>query len=166
MCIICAGGTHADYYDEIAAHIRDHGWHVTGVEAAALRPGWAYTIGLLERYDHPELILTGMCCWPCAHATLNGIGAQVAEGARFTAGDEVESPDGGGRARLGAVHPRQWQTSLFNAWRAYYDAGPLAPAPAALQVVTLDRRGRWQDDPANRRWRHERLDRSPHLARR
>lgn len=79
------------------------------------------------------------------------------------AGDEVASEAGPARARLGVVHPRQWQTNRFNPWLAYYDGTPWEPAREALQVITLDRRGRWQDDGRNRRWPFERLDRAPHL---
>lgn len=165
MCFFCDGGTPDEYARIVASDIDTYGRHVVAVESSDLRPGWLYTIGLSERFGHPELVVTAPCCIPCAHATLGGIANQVARGARYSVGDEAVSDDGPGRARFGAVHPRQWKTNLFAAWLEYYEDKPWAPTPrAALQVITQDRRGRWQDDVARRRWRFERLDRAPHLA--
>src|SRR6056297_3028495 len=89
MCFMCDGGTYQQYQQLVADHIERFGWHVAGVEPEGMRPGWAYTIGMLERYDHPELIVTGLCCFDCGHSVLNAAGRVVADGGRLEPGDEV-----------------------------------------------------------------------------
>jgi hypothetical protein len=164
MCFICDGGTPAEFHDLIDRHIRESGWHLMAVDPGGGRGLWVYTIGLLERYAHPELVVTDACCHPCAASALNDLGAQVRDGVTFRVGDQATSRETTAQARFGAVHPRQWQTDRFNQWREYYRGRPDSPEPMALQVITQGRSGRWQDDPTNRRWRHHRLDRAPHLA--
>jgi hypothetical protein len=94
--------------------------------------------------------------------TLNGVGGQIAKGMHYAPGIEAVADDGLGRARFGPVHARHWQTDLFASWLLYYAGRPWAPPPEALQVITLGRSGRWQDDSV-KRWRRDRLDRAPHL---
>ncbi len=163
MCFICDGGTPDEYMRLIESHIDQYDWHVAGVEASEPYLSWMYTIGLSEKFGHPELVVNGLCCMECGHMTLNGVGTLVAEGARFEAGGEAREPDGPGRSRIGAVHPHYWRTNMFNLWLDYYDGKPWAPAPRALHVITVGKSGRWQNDSMNRRWRYERLDRAPHL---
>jgi hypothetical protein len=164
MCFICDGGTEAELHDLIRHHIDDTGWFLMAVDPGNQRGLWMYTIGLTERFGHPELVVTDACCQQCVAPMLNGIGVQVRTGRVFGVGAEAASADGPGRARFGAVHPRQWQTDRFNQWHAYYSGQPDAPEPIALQVISMGRSGRWQDHPANRRWKHHRLDRAPHVA--
>src|SRR3954464_10944485 len=42
--------------DKAKADIREHGWHVVGVRGAG-GPGFLFTIGLWESYQHPEILL-------------------------------------------------------------------------------------------------------------
>lgn len=163
MCFICDGGTDEEFDDLIESCIDDPGWFVMGVYDPGGPPGWAYTIGLRESFDHPELVLTGRACFHCAHKALNELGDRVAGGDKFVIGDHVFLPEGG-EVRFAKVHENHWQTDLFNAWKAFYRARRVTSPPReALQVVWLDDRGRWQDSPDRRRWREERLDRGPHL---
>lgn len=159
MCYLCDGGTVDELLDQVAANIERVGWHVSGVSEGP-RLGWAFTIGLSERFDHPELAMTGACCFACAGAWLHELGERVAAGERFVPGSEVVVPSGAA-VRFGPVHERQWQSDRFNLWKEYYARAGAAPVRAALQVILRDRDGTWQDDHANRRWRHHRLDRSP-----
>jgi Domain of unknown function (DUF4262) len=163
MCFICDGGTHEELLQRVERGIDEVGWFLYGVEAGRERGLWVHTIGLTERFAHPELIVTDGCCDDCAAGMLRQLATQVRDGRAFAVGDEVVSASGTGRARFGPVHPRQWQTDRFALWRQYYSTRPWAPEPIALQVITLQS-GRWQDDPTNPRWRHHRLDRTPHLA--
>lgn len=164
MCFICDGGTPDELMRSIAGHIEQYGWHVSAVSDGVPGLGWAYTVGLTETFGHPELITTGMCCMECAHSTLNNVGEMVAAGSTFAPGDEVFD-EGAVRARIGAVHERHWQSGRFNTWLEYYGGRPWDPPERlALQVLTLDRRGRWQDDRRNRRWPLDRLDRAPHTS--
>jgi hypothetical protein len=49
--------------DEVDARVQSdiqrHGWHVVLVPPEQDSPGWAHTIGLWERYRHPELLVFG-----------------------------------------------------------------------------------------------------------
>ena len=103
MCFLCDGGTIEDLERLIAAHIIEPGWHVAGVEGAGRDASWAYTIGLLERFDHPELIVTGCCCGPCAMACVNSLAASVRDGARYAVGDRSSCLDGEVQVLFGAV---------------------------------------------------------------
>ena len=50
-----------DTEDEyIAQSIRKHGWHAITVEAGEQTPGFLYTIGFMETYHHPEVIVFGL----------------------------------------------------------------------------------------------------------
>jgi hypothetical protein len=162
MCFICDGGTEEQFHEEIAHHIRETGWFVYGVEHDDRGPGWAYTIGLSERYGHPELAVTGMCCFSCAGNMLNRAGRQVAAGRTLEIGEHLWlSP---GALLVGAVHPDQWQGNRFSMWRRYYDdAGVEPPEAVALQLIWVDNEGVWQDQ--TRRWRRERLDQPPGAGR-
>lgn len=46
--------------DQIARHINDFGFSVMGVFGGQGSPPFAYTVGLTETYNHPELLVVGM----------------------------------------------------------------------------------------------------------
>lgn len=158
MCFMCDGGTTEDYDLAVTANIKDFGWHLTGVEQSARSPSWVYSIGLIERFDHPELIVTGICCMPCAAQGLNEIGTLIQEGSRFSTGDELAGGCPGGTARFGAVHPSHWTTDRFNAWVNHYGPQRQTLEPSALQVITRSLDGPWQDEIQSQ-WHRLRLDR-------
>ena len=150
MCFFCDGGTTDEYHRKVSDDIDDPGWHLIGVEA---RPMWGYTIGLLERFGHPELVAVDECCWDHLAAGLNVIGDRVRAGQRFLPGDDIFDVDGTCKARVGAVHPDEWTTDRFAAWLDYYGTRPWRPPPpSAVQLLWVRRSGLWQDDVANRRW--------------
>ena len=165
MCFICDGGTEEEFDDLVESCIDgEPGWFVMGVYDDDGPPGWAYSIGLQERFDHPELVLTGRACFHCAGTMINEIGARVAAGEKFVVGDHIWLGEGGGEVRFGPVHDNHWLTDRFNAWKAFYRSRRAsAPPRRALQMIWTNDVGRWQDDPVHRRWSRERLDRSPHL---
>jgi hypothetical protein len=158
MCFICDGGTEEQAVEEITQHIIETGWSVQGVLRQNGRLDWAYTIGLAERFDHPELVVTGMCCFPCAGNMLNQAARLVAGGRRPDVGEvlELSAP-----VRLGAVHPDQWRGDRFAVWLRYYETRPTTPSTAALQLIWMDDLGTWQDDPGRSSWQRRRLDRPP-----
>jgi hypothetical protein len=75
--------------DEVEARVRydiqQHGWHVVLVPPEGASPGWAHTIGLHERFAHPELLVFGSEPRQLA-ALLNALGERVRSGVRFAAG--------------------------------------------------------------------------------
>jgi hypothetical protein len=64
---------------------------------------------------------------------LNRLGRRALAGERFTVGRRIAV--GSGKARVGAVHPIQYELETFNTWHNLRGAGVLgAPALSALQV--------------------------------
>jgi len=75
--------------DETPGHIRKvidrHGWWVGLVHSDGDAPAFAYTIGLYEKYGHPEIILFGLAP-ESMHTILNHCGAMIRSGKRFPVG--------------------------------------------------------------------------------
>src|SRR5689334_22056542 len=122
MCRICDGLTYEELYAETAAAIASHGYTLIGVEggAEAGRLPWFYTVGLLDAADHAELIIAGVDPKQCVPA-LNAIASEVLEGNAFGVGETINV--GIGVARVGAVHPIQYDLDTFNAWHTMQDFG-------------------------------------------
>ncbi|HEY3670042.1 MAG TPA: DUF4262 domain-containing protein [Acidimicrobiia bacterium] len=122
-----------------AAIIERHGYLVTGV-GSGKPPHWGYTVGLLERFDHPELIVAGPH-FEIAGAIINQIGRRIRDGARFEVGDTEVSPAGelfdcDTTLRFGAVHPIQHRLDTFNVWFALADRGAVRDEELrALQLI-------------------------------
>jgi hypothetical protein len=131
MCDICDGMTHEEFNQRTMRCIEEYGWYITGVEDGP-ELGWAYTIGLLEGFDHPELIVVGLE-WPGSGNLLNQLGERVAAGQLLHPGLAAYRPDG---VEFGAVAPDQWKAqSTFAGWHGYYEWRGGAPAdPCAVQV--------------------------------
>ena len=118
---------------------------MTHVNGDATHPPWTYTIGLLDGFGHPELIVVGLAC-ESACALLNALADRVAAGCRFAAGEWFV----GGDYTLGfrPVHDTRWESGLFAKWHHYYECvGYPDEDPVALQVVWPDDSGRFPEDP-------------------
>lgn len=138
MCAICNGATYEEVLDDLDHVVRRYGWAVQGVEGP--RP-WVYTIGLTERFHHPELVLAGIDV-SMAMTALNALGTMVATGEVLRPGRspvtvcEVE-------VVLGEVHPVHIANGLVGMWQALYlDHRQVEPPPLeVVQVLPLpDRR--------------------------
>jgi hypothetical protein len=154
-----------DLFDRIDASIAAGEWHLIAVDGDDDDPSWAYTVGLSEQFDHPELVVVGSCCC-CAGVLLNAVGDRIAAGYRCPVSDGVPvEVDLGEPVRFRPVHPDHWLTSRFAMWQSYYEAKPWVPPPAhAVQVVFVDTSGWFQDDPRSGRWSSVGLDRSPRVV--
>lgn len=79
--------------DEIEARVRSDverfGWHLVMVPPEDATPGWVHTIGLNERFGHPEIIAFGVDLTRLG-PLVNHLGARVSAGERFEEGAEVE----------------------------------------------------------------------------
>lgn len=135
MCRMCEGFSVEDVLALEAARIDEYGFIVMGVDGTQESPSaitWSYTVGLLDAAGHPELIVAG----PSVDAggdLLNRLGRRVLAGARFTVGDRVKVDRS--RARIGAVHPIQYELDTFNVWHSLRAIGALdAPEVETLQV--------------------------------
>ena len=118
---------------DLARRMEAHGWAVQGVEGSPTNWTWAYTIGLIERFDHPELVVAGLC-FKIAARVLNELASRVQHGARLAPG--VTTMIGRVPQRFVSVHPQQFDHGVFNYWFDHYRA--FAPSEIdlhALQVI-------------------------------
>lgn len=94
--------------ERMHAHVASGSWALQGVEAGEHQRPWAYTIGLMQHFGHPELVITDGA-WRESAVILNQLGEWVRKGDRFVPGMVVES-DGGaielGVLRLDRSRPR------------------------------------------------------------
>jgi len=134
MCIMCSGEDRDDVLFHIDATIERFGWYIQGVvghEPPAL--DWAYSIGLAQRFGHPELVVVGVEAEIAAEA-INDLGEMVRSGRRLAPGSSVELADGD--VAIGMVHSAHFETGLMAMWHEYYDkVGPPVPHLEALQVM-------------------------------
>ena len=141
MCVICDGGSYDELHFTQFGNIMRYGFTVTMVEDP---PTWAYTIGLTQTSNHPELVVTGLpqCC---VLSIINEVVDLIRDGERFNASAPPLDLDWG-RVRFEAVHPAQWDQGRFDQWIRYYDALGSMPDRDVLQVVWADPDGRFPDD--------------------
>jgi hypothetical protein len=66
----------------IAQTIDEHGWWVGLIDEDDEGPGFAYTLGLVQSFGHPELIVFGLRR-EVMHGILNGLGERVRSGERL-----------------------------------------------------------------------------------
>ncbi|MGH9282422.1 MAG: DUF4262 domain-containing protein [Acidimicrobiales bacterium] len=134
MCPICDGKSEDEVREELAAFIDEHGWAVQGVEPGPNSWGWQYTIGLVERFGHPELVVSSTLSRRDELRLLTYLVGEIEQGQRFGPGDRPVV----GRAELSfvEVHPQQINNGLLIMWLDHYRAFPeLLPSLTALQVV-------------------------------
>ena len=140
--------------DEIERRVQEDierfGWHVALVPGEGETPGWAWTLGLFERFEHPELAIFGMPLEDM-HRVLNLLGLRVKRGLRLGDGARVAGIFQGYALALRQVDAR-WVDPFFGNVAWHYER---ADVPL-LQVLWPDPQGRfpWEDDfdPA---WRRE-----------
>lgn len=136
----------SDGTDEIEARVRNdidqHGWHIVLIPPEEPAPGWAHTIGLFERFEHPELLTFGIDLQVLA-GLLNHLGAAIHRGARFGAGDEPVGLLERGALAFRDIRPK-WQ-ELFLGNAAWHYKRPDVPA---LQCFWPDPGGHlpWQPE--------------------
>lgn len=135
---------------KVRADIAAVGWHVVLVPPDERTAGWAHTIGLLERFGHPELLVFGPDLERIG-PLLNAVAARVRAGARLEAGSRLEDVLQGLPLAIRGVAPRWIQTFLGNAaWHAGREDLP------ALQIVWPDPGGRFPWEPGcDAAWREE-----------
>lgn len=135
MCKICDGQTPDEFDADFDRIIRDHGWGLMSVEADERSLGWVYTVGLIERFDHPELVTVNLEP-EMAAVVLNDLGEAVRAGHRLAPGSV---PAGTGVfVELFEVHPRQIEHGVFATWVDRFAWMPEPPVFGALEVVLPD----------------------------
>ena len=136
MCILCDGATHDEALFDLHGRVLRHGWALQGVESGTGTPGWIYTVGLSPRFGHAELVVVGGDL-PRAAELLNGLGAAIASGARFTPGDRISTPLGD--VDVDVVHPAHVERGLVAVCEEYSESlGLPLPELEVLQVVPVE----------------------------
>ena len=95
-----------------------HGWSVAAVEAK--RP-WCYSIGVLETYAHPELVVMDIEI-QTAHNLINYVGACVRDRGGILDRNALQAEG----IRFVDVHESHLRTNLFGSWKRYYGEAPRA----------------------------------------
>ncbi|MBX3726893.1 MAG: DUF4262 domain-containing protein [Xanthomonadales bacterium] len=126
----------------IAANIRSHGWHCVMVAPEAEgEEAFAYTIGLAERFDQPEVLVFGLP-EASAHALLARCVGLAEAGQRLAAAERDDLLGGGFKVRLVPLRADRYDEYLGTAFRHY------AERPfQALVLFWPDREGRFPGEP-------------------
>jgi hypothetical protein len=134
MCAICDGATDEEVRRRLADRIEWYGWGVQGVEASDENWGWAYTVGLVERFGHPELVVASMLDLNDLGELLNLLGDEIGSGRRFQPGVRTRVRDV--ELDFAKVHRRQFERGVFARWVDHYaPLGSSGPQLSALQVL-------------------------------
>jgi len=135
--MMCDGADRDEVLFSIDSVIDRFGWSlqvVEGHDPPAL--DWVYSIGLVEGFGHPELVVTGVEIAAGA-LVLNELGSLVRDGLRLEPGTRVLLRDRD--VEIGLVHPAHFDRGLMAIWQEYYGKiGPPMPTLEALQVVFSD----------------------------
>lgn len=124
----------------VRAEIGAHGWHVVLVPEEDDRPAYAFTIGLLERFAHPELCVVGLDDGEeggLMHDLIDSAAEFVAEGGRLEAGVRNSELFIGHSLGVRAI-----SEANVNDWLALGVTLNANQSFPALQLLWPDRRGR------------------------
>lgn len=136
---------------DILRNIDEFGWFVMNVVPLVGEDGptWSYSIGLLYKYQHPEIVIFGEDA-DLRHSMINAIGDRVREGEKFTEGRSYADILGGGHY----VQFRSVDVSHYNDWvnsaNWFYDWNP-ASFPL-LQCFYPDMTGKFPWEPGCEKW--------------
>lgn len=136
MCMMCDGATRDEVRELLRHKIDVHGWASQAVMARAGLPGWVYTVGLTERFDHPELVVAA-CDLQAAHTILDQLVARVEDGASLVDLHEI-TLRGGERYAAGFAHPAQLRAGLLAFWTDLYRSEGRYDLPLEALVIRAD----------------------------
>ena len=133
MCEICDGKTYQEIFEGMRDRIHAHGWTLQGVTPGVHGSGWVYTIGLMEAFGHPELVVTGGDIQSNG-GLLNEISERISRGLRVDADAELDLD--GYVVEFEPVHASYLSHGLCAVWDDYYRRSGAQPGPLrVLQVV-------------------------------
>lgn len=101
------------------------------------RPGFAYSFGLYEEFQHPEIIIFGLES-TIMHGVINCAGEQVRRGARYRDGDVTGDLLEGYDCAFRLVDPLQYSKTV--SWAVWFYGKLEFPL---LQLFWPDRAGRF-----------------------
>lgn len=113
----------------VLGHVERVGWSVTNVSEQDGVPGWSFTIGLFENFDHPEVAIFGMKP-ESRHSILNWVGENVRKGNHFISGVEHDWVLDGYKCWSREVQ-KVWYRDLFG-WAIWFYGGTDFPVVQCL----------------------------------
>jgi hypothetical protein len=135
---MCEGFSLDDVLALDAASIAEYGFIVVGVDdpdgGDSDHGPWAYTVGLLDAADHPELVIAGVSTETCG-PMLSILARSVLAGERYQVGEAIDV--GRGVARVGAVNEIQYELSTFNVWHQLRRNGTLRTSELNVVQIVL-----------------------------
>jgi hypothetical protein len=137
---------HSDPHEQkILDNIEKYGWHVVAVMGGPEGPPFAYTIGLMDSYQHPELILLGLQP-ETIHEIFKTVVEHVKAGRSFVEPVRYEDVIVGYACATRPVHPSQ-QPGFFGYGLWYRHHVGRTGSLEAIQVFWPDRNGcfPWED---------------------
>ena len=135
-----------DFQNTILRLLHGHDWMVLRVSDEADELAWSYTIGLWERFGHPELIAIGLP-EDTAHDILNIAGEAISGGTVFRSEDLCDQLAVGVPMKMTATSPRVvWDFVQAARWY-YLEHRKEDEPPPFLQCVWPDRNGKFPSEP-------------------
>jgi len=125
---------------QILDDVEEFGLHIVSVPEDGQAPGFSFSIGMWESFDHPEVVVFGLPD-EVAVELLNGVADEVSEGKTFPAGTKHDG--------LLQDYPVQFVEVPNAAVREFLATAVWAYDGAdfpAVQLVWPDKQGRWPWD--------------------
>ncbi len=137
MCQRCNGLSDHEIFDDQLRMIDQYGYFVTGVaEHTPGKPCWLYTVGLVDRFAHPEILVVS-CDVQAAHRLIAGVVEEISRGATFDGLTHMCSRTSPRAIRT--VHAVQLADGALAEWNNHYSmAGRADLELRALQLVADD----------------------------
>lgn len=104
--------------------IREFGLHIIGVAEDDEGPGFVYSIGLLENYAHPEVIIIGLR-QELAHILLNNMAFDIKGGKTITPGEFHEGVLDNFLCYFGSVSTEYYRE--YVGWASWFYGGDNFP---------------------------------------
>lgn len=130
----------SDYDVKLLADIEQYGWAVQVVMETEGEPAFAYTIGLVRNFDHPELIIVGLK-YESMFGILDVCGVDVRNGRRFEDGKVYDDCLEGYAAIFRSVPKFEYRNYI--GYACWFDGSWDIPV---LQLIYPDKEGRWPWD--------------------
>jgi hypothetical protein len=118
----------------------EHGWFVNMIMGDSDRPGFAYSFGLYQEFQHPEIIVFGLDS-EIMHDIINNAGDEIRKGARYCAGDVTGELLEGYNCAFRGVNALQYRETC--SWAFWFYGNLDFPV---LQLFWPDKRGRFPWD--------------------
>ena len=122
---------------DIRLIIRKHGWFVAKFEGTAYLPSFAYTIGLLESFQHSELIVFGLDL-NVLHGIINHVGSYIRDHGPLISKQRYSNFIESHQVQFVDIDSRNIK-DYFGYALSYYDTDNIR----AMQLVWPDSQGRF-----------------------